>query len=106
MCVLNARTIARHARYRQEYKKTFVLPAVSACIMGAAAWGVYKVLTFILPTVLLRGRLGRAIVVLPSVAVAAAVYALLLVGLKAIDEEELRDMPMGTKLIRIFKKFD
>ena len=104
MCVLNARTIARHARYRQEYKKTFVLPAVSACIMGAAAWGVYKVLTFILPTVLLRGRLGRAIVVLPSVAVAAAVYALLLVGLKAIDEEELRDMPMGTKLIRFFKK--
>ncbi|MFR8347999.1 MAG: hypothetical protein ACLVAV_01255 [Clostridium sp.] len=37
-------------------------------------------------------------------AVAAAVYAVLLVGLKAIDEEELRDMPMGTKMIRILKK--
>ena len=39
MCVLNARTIAKHARYRQEYKKTFVLPAISACVMGGAAWG-------------------------------------------------------------------
>ena len=104
MCVLNARTIAKHARYRQEYKKTFVLPAISACVMGGAAWGVYKVLTFILPAALLRGRSGRAIVVFPAVAVAAAVYAVLLVGLKAIDEEELRDMPMGTKMIRILKK--
>lgn len=104
MCVLNACTIAKHARYRQEYKKTFVLPAISACVMGGAAWGVYKVLTFILPAALLRGRSGRAIVVFPAVAVAAAVYAVLLVGLKAIDEEELRDMPMGTKMIRILKK--
>ena len=104
LCVLNARTIAKHARYRQEYKKTFVLPAISACVMGGAAWGVYKVLTFILPAALLRGRSGRAIVVFPAVAVAAAVYAVLLVGLKAIDEEELRDMPMGTKMIRILKK--
>ena len=53
---------------------------------------------------LLRGRSGRAIVVFPAVAVAAAVYAVLLIGLKAIDEEELRDMPMGTRLIRILKK--
>ena len=104
MCILNARTIARYARYSQEYKKTFVLPAISACVMGAVAWGVYKILVFILPAALLRGRSGRAIVVFPAVAVAAAVYAVLLIGLKAIDEEELRDMPMGTRLIRILKK--
>ena len=41
---------------------------------------------------------------IPGSAVAAAVYAVLLVGLKAIDEEGLRDMPMGTKMIRILKK--
>ena len=104
MCILNARTIARYARYSQEYKKTFVLPAISACVMGAVAWGVYKILVFILPAALLRGRSGRAIVVFPTVAVAAAVYAVLLIGIKAIDEEELRDMPMGTRLIRILKK--
>ena len=51
MCILNARTIARYARYSQEYKKTFVLPAISACVMGAVAWGVYKILVFILPAV-------------------------------------------------------
>ena len=76
----------------------------SAPALWAGQPGVYKVLTFILPAALLRGRSGRAIVVFPAVAVAAAVYAVLLVGLKAIDEEELRDMPMGTKMIRILKK--
>ena len=81
-----------------------VLLAISACVKFGAGSGVYKVLIFILPAALLRGRSGRAIVVFPAVAVAAAVYAVLLVGLKAIDEEELRDMPMGTKMIRILKK--
>ena len=42
MCLLNGRTIARCADYRQEYKKTMVLPTVCALIMGAAAWGVYR----------------------------------------------------------------
>ena len=39
MCLLNGRTIARCADYRQEYKKTMVLPTVCALIMGAGGLG-------------------------------------------------------------------
>lgn len=104
MCLLNARTIAKHAGYRQEYKKTFFLPAVCSLLMGAAAWAVYKCVAMLLPASLMGGRMGMALVVLPAVAVAVAVYVVALVKLKAVDEKELKAMPMGTKLLRILKK--
>ena len=104
MCLLNGRTIARCADYRQEYKKTMVLPTVCALIMGAAAWGVYRGIIFVFPALLHHGRIGMAFVVLPSVAAAIAVYGVLLIRLKAVDEEELKEMPMGTRLVGRCKK--
>ena len=104
MCLLNARSIARTARYRQEIKKTFVLPSVCSLLMGVAAYGVYRGLAAVFPAGMLRGRLGMALLVFPSVAAAMAVYGVLLVKLGAVNEEELKEMPMGTRLTRVFKK--
>ena len=98
MCLLNGRAIARFVRYKQEYKKTVFLPALCSVFMGAAAFGVYKGIYSLLPSHMMHGRLGMAIVVLPSVAVAIVVYALLLVRFRAVDEDELRGMPGGRKL--------
>lgn len=66
MCLLNARTIEVVAGYDQEYKKSFLLPTVCALLMGAAAYGVYRGVELILPSSLMRGRLGMALVVLPA----------------------------------------
>ena len=104
MCLLNAGSIARAACYRQEVKKTFLLPAVCSLLMGAAAYGVYRGLAAVFPAGMLRGRLGMALLVVPSVAAAMAVYGVLLVKLGAVNEEELKEMPMGTRLARLFKK--
>lgn len=104
MCLLNARSIARTARYRQEIKKTFVLPSVCSLLMGVAAYGVYRGLAAVFPAGMLRGRLGMALLVVPSVAAAMAVYGVLLEKLGAVNEEELKEMPMGTRLTRVFKK--
>lgn len=104
MCLLNGHSIARYVRYRQEYKKTVILPSLCSILMGAAAYGVYRGVYSLLPVSMLRGRLGMAIVVMPSVAVAILVYALLLVRLKAVDREELKAMPGGRKLVRILRK--
>ena len=104
MCLLNGFSIRRAARYRQEIKKTFLLPALCSVFMGAAAYGVYRGLLAALPWAARSGRLGMAVLVVPSVAAAMAVYGLLLVKLGAVNEEELREMPMGTSLTRIFKR--
>ena len=103
MCLLNGRSIARYAGYRQEYKKTVILPFVCSLLMGAAAWSIYKGLVFLCPALLSGGRLGMAVLVCPPVAVSMAVYGVLLVKLKAINEKELKEMPMGTRLVRLCK---
>lgn len=104
MCLLNGHSISKYVRYRQEYKKTLVLPTLCALIMGAAAYGTSQLAYRVLPSSMMRGRLGLALVVLPSVAVAVAVYSILLVRLKAVDREELMAMPGGRRLVRLFGK--
>ena len=101
MCLLNGHAISRYARYRQEYKKTFILPTVCSLIMGAAAYGVYRGIYALLPSSMMRGRLGMSVVVFPSVAVAILVYGVLLVRLGAVDREELKGMPGGRRLARL-----
>ena len=104
MCLLNGFSIRRAARYRQEIKKTFLLPALCSVFMGAAAYGVYRGLLAAFPEGMLKGRLGMAVLVIPSVAVAMGVYGLLLVKLGAINEKELREMPMGGRLAGLFRR--
>lgn len=96
MCVLNALAIRKYLNYRQEFLKTFLLPAVAAAFMGAAAFGVYKLVILIVKSNLI----GTILAVITAV----AIYGILLIKLHCIDEEELYNMPGGTKMIRISKK--
>ena len=105
MCLLNGHAIARFARYKQEYKRTLILPSICAGFMGAAAYGVYRAIYALLPDRLMGGRTGMAIVVFPSVAVAILVYAVLLVRFRAVEEEELKGMPGGRRLVRLLNRF-
>lgn len=100
VCFLNARAIRRYVNYRQEYKKTFVLPLLSSLIMGIAAFGVSRGLEAVLP----GGRLWLALQVIGAVGTAVVVYGVCLLKLKAVDEDELYAMPMGRKLTRIAKR--
>ena len=100
MCILNACSIRRYLDYRQEYRKTFILPLLSALVMGAAAWAVSAGLDRILP----EGRLWLALQVGAAVVAAVAVYGVFLIRLKAVDEVELYGMPGGRKLVRLARR--
>ncbi len=97
MCVLNSRSISRYLGYRQEYRRTFILPLISSLLMGAVAFGVSALLSGILPD----GRQWLALQVIAAVAVALMVYAAGLLRLGAVDEVELYAMPAGRRLVRI-----
>ena len=96
MCILNAIAIHNTLGYRQEMVKTFLLPAISAAFMGAAAYGVYRGVTLVIHS----NVLGTLLAVL----VAVAVYGVLLIKLHCIEEDEMYSMPMGRKLTRICRK--
>ncbi len=91
VCVLNARAIARYKRYRQEIRRTFLVPLVASAVMGAAAYGVYR---------LTAGALGSAAGTLLAIPAAAAVYFVLLLKLGGVSAGELKQMPGGARLAR------
>ena len=64
--------------------------------MGAAAYGVYHGIYYIVPINLLA--LGVA------VAVAMLVYFVLIIMIRAVTEEELRSMPKGHLLVKAGRK--
>lgn len=96
MCILNHWAIRRTIGYQQEIKKTFLIPTISAAVMGACTFGVYKLIYMVIKS--------NAAATILSIGVAVAVYGVLLIKLKCLDEDELRQMPGGTRLLVIFKK--
>lgn len=95
MCILNAKAIRRYARYRQELRKTFLIPLAASTVMGAAAYVIYKI-SF--------GVMGNLVSTLAAIGVAVCVYFVALIKFKGVDDQELRSMPGGTRLLGLARK--
>ena len=96
MCILNQYTVRKALGYRQEIKRTFVIPLIASLFMGAAAWAVYEGL-FLLTN-------SKQISVIPAILVGAVVYFVFLLLLKGVTEKELRGFPKGYLLVKAAKK--
>ena len=96
MCILNHWAIRRTIGYRQEIKKTFLIPTIAAAVMGACTFGVYKLFYMAVKS--------NVISTMIAIVVAVAVYGILLIKLKCLTDEELRQMPGGTKLLGLLRK--
>ena len=96
ICFLNQFVLYKSIRYRQEWRKTFLLPGAAAVVMGGAARGVYEL--FYLLTESMR------ISLIPAVLIGVIVYFVALMALKAMSEEELRGLPKGYLLVKVAKK--
>lgn len=108
MCVLNSISVRRYLGYRQEVRKTFVIPAVSAVGMGVLCYIFYQGLYMIVDGALgalLPLRLLVLVCLLVSIAFAVLVYFALLIKLGGVSEEELRRFPKGYMIVRFAKKF-
>ena len=89
ICLLNARSIRKKLHYRQEIKKTFLVPVIAAGVMGIAAYLVHRVFNLFA---------GNTISTLLAVCVGAIVYGICLVKLGGILEREIRRLPKGDLL--------
>lgn len=97
VCVLNWHSIGKALSYHQEIRTTFILSLLAALIMGAATRAAYSVLHIL--------TASNSISLLVSVPLAMAVYAALIILLKAVTAEELPDMPFGMRILRLCRKF-
>lgn len=96
MCLLNSLSLRHAITYRQEKGRTFVIPAISAAVMGVVIFILWKILSFFT---------GYLIQTLLPIAVGAAVYFICILKFGAVREDELYDIPMGGKIVRIAKSF-
>jgi len=100
MCILNNMAIRKHLRYRQEIKRTFLIPIVSSAVMGVVSRLLYNVLFTAM------GETTAAMLVSLVVAVIAAVviYFVVLLAMRGLRERELRAFPKGHVLVKAAKK--
>ena len=94
VCLLNARDLFKACGYRQEKVKTFLIPTIASLIMGLVSFGIYKLLAMLI------GSMAATVIALIA---AIAVYGISLIMLGGVSENELREMPAGTKLVKILK---
>ncbi len=94
--ILNLYAIIKHQKSNMSIAKIFVKPAIATGVMVATAYFSYR---------LLFEAIGRnSVATLISVALAALVYAIVLVLIKGIAAEELEMAPGGKRLSSILKK--
>lgn len=96
MSLLNALSIHKYVGYKQEIMKTFLIPGLSAAIMGVIVSVVYKGLHYLLRI--------NAIAAILSILIGAIVYFALVLLLKGMGEAELRRLPKGHLLVKLAKK--
>lgn len=96
MCVLNHLSIRKYLRYRQEYRRTFMIPAISAGIMGVVCWLLEMLLEKVFTVV------GATCI---SILVAVIVYFVSLLLLKGIRESEIKSLPGGGLIFAIARLF-
>lgn len=95
VCILNAISIKRFIGYRQEYYKTFIVPAVASVIMGAAAYMIYS---------FFNAFAGNTIGTFMGILAGVAVYGVGLVAFHGITTEEIAMFPKGHLIIKMLRR--
>ncbi len=96
VCILNWVTISRTLKYRQEIRTTFLLPLLSAVLMGVITYSSYAGIRAITHSY----RLGLLI----SIPLSMAIYVILIILTKSVTEEELPQMPFGQRILYLCRK--
>ncbi|MBQ9505333.1 MAG: polysaccharide biosynthesis protein [Lachnospiraceae bacterium] len=96
MCILNQIAIRRFLNYAQEIKRTFLVPFISAALMGVIVFGVYKLFALFA---------GNMLSTLISIVIGVGVYSIAIMKLGGVREAELKEMPGGGLILRITRIF-
>ena len=97
MCILNQLKIRKVSGYRIDLIRTFVKPFIAAAVMGVVTYAVHLVLDLLIG--------GRFIATTVSIFVAVAVYVFVVLRIGTLSEQDIRDLPMGVRLLRYCRKF-
>lgn len=101
ICLLNCWFLACTLRPAPRYGRVFLRPLCAGLVMSAAAWAVYGIAARILGVDATSGRLLRIVALCAAIAVAAAVYLVMVVVTRSITLEDMKRIPKGEKLAKL-----
>ena len=121
MCILNNMVMRKHIRATYDFRKTYILPCISAIVMGIVAFCVHMIFDelFIMllsnvvkPEVIEEfGGLPRKMLYFSNLAatiiavlVAMFVYFAVLIKSGGASEDDIKRFPKGVKIAQILKK--
>ena len=96
MCVMNHHSLRKHLGFKQEWKKTFIMPFICAAVMGVICRLAYQGIYLIIKS--------NAVSVAAAIVIAIVIYALALLLTKTVTKDELMGFPKGDKLYRAAHK--
>ncbi|MCR5205121.1 MAG: polysaccharide biosynthesis protein [Lachnospiraceae bacterium] len=96
VCAMNWITIRKRLNYKQEIKRTFILPAICSLLMGILSEYEFEILY--------SYTASYAVALLPAVVTAVIIYIVLIIMTKTVTEEELLAMPKGRSIVKLLKK--
>ena len=100
MAVLDYVFLCRTLSYRPKLNTILLKPVVGSALMGAAAWGSYGVLDYLLP---IHGRLHTLVCMFLAIVLAVAVYLILTITMRMITKEDMALIPGGDKIAGLLR---
>lgn len=96
MCVLNSISVRHCIGVGENFKTMFLMPAIAAAIMGAAAKGTYMGMQLFVSS--------NIICLVPSLLVAVIVYFVAALMIGAVGREQLLNLPKGQLIVKVAEK--
>ena len=93
--MMNMLSITLKMRHRWNISRVFGIPLIASAVMGAAASAVYHLVYILVPY--------NVPALLLSIAAAVFLYAVLILRMKCFTRQELLDLPMGARLVRLMR---
>ena len=93
-CAICFVVLAKNCKLNIKPMKYIVKPIIAGVVMGIVAVGVYKLSMLVCPS----GFIGNLISTVIAIAIAAVVYFFTVFMLKILSEDEIKQLPMGTKI--------
>lgn len=94
--LLNMLAIGRYTRYKQEIKRTFVVPFIASVIMGVVAgvfyYGIYRIWSH------------NTVLIIIAIVVAVLIYFVSYLRLGGASKEEIYEFPMGLRIVKLASK--
>ena len=100
--ILNMLAIRKHIGYLPDFR-ALLIPVKAALVMGAVVAVIYWVPTLLIPSVFER-YIGSALLLVIAVLAGIATYFAIYGRITDLTDEEIRRLPMGTKILSLMRK--